>query len=105
VEGEPAVVDQLNVWGQFLTQAYDLPPGASHYWVAWGGIAENGVVPWITVAPFPPDPPGEKILQVSEIQHEATDDGARRILFSVTNVGPSYVLAYAMYGAWTDIIY
>ena len=98
------MVDQLNMWGQVMGQAFDLDPGDSHNYVAWGGVAENGVVPLISVKPFPPDPAGEKIRQISPIQHEATDDGGRRIFYSVTNVGATHVLAYAIYFAWTDVI-
>ena len=98
------MVDKLNVWGQVMGQGYDLDPGQSQSYVGWGGLAENGVVPWVSVKPFPPDPEGEKVLQLSEIQHEATDDGGRRIFFTVTNVGPNPILAYAIYFAWTDVI-
>ncbi len=98
------MVDRLNVWGQVMGQGYDMNPGDSQSWIGWGAVAENGVVPWVSVKPSPPDPPGEKVLQVSEIQHEATDDGGRRIFFTVTNVGANPILAYAIYFAWTDVI-
>ena len=100
------MTDELRVWGQFLGQSYDLNVGDTQSWIMWGAAAENGVVAWISVKPFPDgyDYPGEKVLEVSKLQHEATDDGARRIFFSVTNAGPSDVLAYAIYVGWTDVI-
>lgn len=98
------MTNQLNVWGATLGQSYDLASGGTDSYVMWGSPADNGVVAWISAKPFPPDPLGEKTLQVSELQHEALDDGSRRIFFSVTNVGPTDVLAYAMYAAWTDVI-
>jgi len=96
----------LNVYGKSLGQAYDLFPGDTHYWVLWGSPAENGVVAWISVKPFPGghDYPGEKILEVSRFSHEATPDGGRRIFFDVTNVGVNPILAYAIYCGWTDAI-
>lgn len=95
---------QISVYGQVMGQAYDLAPGESHYWVLWGPAADNGVVAWISVKPFPPDPQGEKVLAVKDFSYEATDDGGRRLFYTVTNTGPGYVLAYAIYCAWTDVI-
>jgi|SRR5215831_4881578 len=97
-------LEKLNIWGYPFGQAYDLNPGDSHSWIAWGPIADNGVVPWVSVKPFPLDPSGEKILEVTPIRHEAMEDGSRRIFYTVTNVGPVPVLAYAIYFAWTDVI-
>jgi hypothetical protein len=38
---------QLNVYGQFMGQSYDLAPGDAHSYILWGPAAENGVVSWV----------------------------------------------------------
>lgn len=100
------MAQKLNVYGQFAIQAYDLWPGQQHNYVTWGLWAENGVVSWATVKPFPAGEgfPGEKILEITDFRHEATEDGSRRMFYSVKNTGGFPVLAYAVYYAWTDVI-
>lgn len=96
----------LNVYGQFLGQAFDLDPGQEHNWIMWGSAADNGVIAWVSVKPFPGGFgfPGEKILAVTDFSSQANDDNTRRIFFTVRNVGANPILAYAMYVGWTDMI-
>jgi hypothetical protein len=95
---------QINVYGQFLTQGWDIDPGDAQGWILWGPAAENGVVAWISVKPFPGFYAGEKILEVTDFSHEADDDGSRRLFFTVRNTGVHPIIAYAMYVGWTDAI-
>ena len=97
---------QVNVYGWVSDQYYDLAVGDEiSFWTS-GAPANNGVVAWVSVKPFPDghDFPGEKIISITDFSHEASDDGGRAILTSWKNTGPSDILAYVFYWAWTDVI-
>lgn len=100
------MAQELKVYGWASQQFYDLNVGDEVSFTTFGPLAENGVVAWVSVKPFPDghDYPGEKVIEVTHFQHEATPDGRRRIFTSVKNVGPSDILAYVFYWAWTDVI-
>jgi len=100
------MAQQLNIYGWTSPQFYDLSVGDEVSFVTSGSMAENGVVAWVSVKPFPDghDYPGEKVIEVTHFLHEATDDGGRRIFTTVKNTGPSDILAYVFYWAWTDVI-
>ena len=100
------MAQQLNLWGWTSQQFYDLYAGDEQSFVLSGSAAENGVVAWVSVKPFPDghDYPGEKVITVTDFSHEASDDGGRRIFITVKNTGPSDILAYVFYWAWTDVI-
>jgi hypothetical protein len=100
------MAQKLQVYGWGSQQFYDLWVGEEVDFTVWGPIAENGVVAWVSVKPFPDgrDYPGEKVITVTSLSHEASDDGGRRIFVSVKNTGPSDILAYVFYWAWTDAV-
>ena len=97
---------KVGVFGQNFEIVGDILPNQQQNWIVFGAAAQNGVVAWVSIHPFPGSEfhPGEKILTVTDWSYEATDDGGRRIFLSVTNTGHNIIEAYLVSVAWTDII-
>lgn len=92
-----------NVWhwyGSWVSaDEVGLLPGDHHDWIAWPVNFTDTVS--ITATPIAGD--AEHILEVSNVRMEADSSGNRHILFRVTNVGSSPIIAYANgYGYITE---
>jgi hypothetical protein len=84
-----------NVWYWFgswvSADEGGMAPGEQHHWIAWP-------VNWgdaVSITATPIAGIEEHVLAVSDIRMEADAVGNRRIFFTVTNVGQTYVDAYA----------
>lgn len=87
------------IWWVSSSWMGDMQPGDVHGWIAWGGGLQPGDVVTVMAHPVVGNPNDwERILQVENIQAEGTADGARRIFFSVRNVGGTTIPAYGFDG-------
>jgi hypothetical protein len=85
---------QLITWLQ-SSWIGDMAPGDVHGWVAYGDLQFGDVIS-IMAHPVVGDPNApERVLQVENVQAEGTPDGARRIIYSVRNAGPSSIPGYS----------
>lgn len=67
----------------------DLAPGQAHYW--WANSFAFGSAVAITAHAVAGD---HRILAVQDVRIDATPDGVRTALFTVRNVGSSYIPGY-----------
>jgi len=91
-------MSELDTWIQG-GWAGNMPPGAVHSWLAWGGGLQPGDVITFMAHPVVGNPNApERILQVENVRAEGTSDGARRIFYSVRNAGSYWVSGYTITG-------
>ena len=74
----------------------DLAPGAAHGWVMWGFSYGH----MINVSAHPVvGPPEERKLAIENVQIQGDPTG-RRLLFTVRNVGSTFIPGYGMGFGW-----
>lgn len=72
-------------------------PGEAHNWWATAGFIKYGAVVSVTAYAVTGDPNDQsRQLEVRSLRTEGHPDGGRTILFTVINVGPSPIPAYAV---------
>ncbi len=93
----------INVFGDFGRTVFGLAPRASQTWISFGGAFGDYARIFSFAAVPLGGPPGEKILEVTDVEYEVGNDGNRRVFFTVrnmTDLPADYQIVYT----FTDII-